>query len=193
MAEVARDGSLIWSALLATVYQFAAWGTALGFTANWASEVVGLGASQLGFLSATLLFVNTVLSRLSGPIARRFKAAHITACGFLLCAAASALFAFSYTLPALFAAQALFGAGMGLVLPVTVAGSIQNIPPEKRGAASGLYQSIYGMGMFLGPVTAGAIVKAFGYRANFFAMAGVLLAGACLSVLWRFTADRSSP
>ena len=81
---------------------------------------------------------------------------------------------------------------MGLLLPVTVSGAIQNIEPERRGAAVGFYQSVYGAGMFLGPVMAGGIVKAFGYQANFFSMAGILILGAVLTALWRLTGPRSS-
>jgi MFS family permease len=189
---VVGDRALLVSALLATVFQFAAWGTVLGFTANWASEVVGLGASALGLLSAALQLTNAVLSRFSGPIARKFGERRALATGFIACAAASALFAFSYSAPLLFASQMLFGAGMGLLLPITVSGSVQNIEPERRGAAAGFYQSVYGAGMFLGPVVAGGIVKAFGYRANFFSMAGILALGAALTALWRLTGPRSS-
>ncbi len=189
---VVGDRALLVSTLLATVYQFAAWGTVLGFTANWASEVVGLGASALGFLSATLQVTNVALSRFSGPITRRFGQRRVLAAGFIACAAASALFAFSYSAPLLFASQALFGAGMGLLLPVTVSGAIQNIEPDRRGAAVGFYQSVYGAGMFLGPVLAGGIVKVFGYQANFFSMAGILIVGAALTALWRLTGPRSS-
>jgi len=46
--------------------------------------------------------------------------------------------------------------------------------------------------MFLGPVLAGWIVQSAGYRANFFAMAGILAVGAALSLLWRLTSNRSS-
>ena len=56
----------------------------------------------------------------------------------------------------------------------------------------GFYQAVYGAGMFLGPVLAGAVIEAFsgksllaGYRANFYvsaalAAAGVLLAAALI-------------
>jgi len=189
---VVGNRALLVSALLATVFQFAAWGTVLGFTANWASEVVGLGASALGLLSAALQLTNAVLSRFSGSIARKFGERRALTAGFIACAAASALFAFSYSAPLLFASQMLFGAGMGLLLPITVSGSVQNIEPERRGAAAGFYQSVYGAGMFLGPVVAGGIVKAFGYRANFFSMAGILALGAALTALWRLTGPRSS-
>lgn len=192
LVSVVRDRSLLVSTLLATVYQFAAWGTVLGFTINWASEVVGLKAASLGFLSATFLFTNTILSRFSGVLARKIGKTRMLAAGFLVCAAASAMFAFSYGAALLFTAQALFGVGMGLILPLTVAGAIENIPPELRGAAMGFYQSVYGAGMFLGPVLAGGIVAAAGYRANFFAMAGILVGGAALSLLWRVISTRSS-
>ena len=189
---VVRDKSLLVSTLLATVYQFAAWGTVLGFTSNWASEVVGLNSLSLSFLSATFLLTNTILSRFSGALSGRFGPMRMLMTGFLTCAAASALFAFSYSVAMLFTAQALYGVGMGLILPVTVAGAIQRIDPEKRGAAMGFYQSVYGAGMFLGPVLAGGIVQAAGYRVNFFAMAGILVVGAALSLLWRLTSNRSS-
>ena len=192
LASVVRDRSLLVSTLLATVYQFAAWGTVLGFTGNWASEVVGLDASALGLMSATFLLTNTILSRFSGALSERFGPTRMLVAGFLICAAASALFAFSYGAAMLFSVQALYGVGMGLILPVTVAGAIRNIAPEKRGAAMGFYQSVYGAGMFLGPILAGGIVQASGYRANFFAMAGMLALGAALSLLWRFTSNRSS-
>jgi MFS family permease len=184
---VVKDRSLLLSTLLATVYQFAAWGTILGFTVNWASDMVGLGATALGFLSATFQLANTLLSRFSGTVTRRLGEKRTLAAGFCACAAASALYAFCYHPAPLFGAQALFGVGVGLLLPVTLAGSIRNISPEKRGAAMGFYQSVYGAGMFLGPVVAGAIVKAAGYRANFFAMALILVLGALFSALWRAT------
>lgn len=192
LASVIGDKSLLISALLATVFQFACWGTVLSFTGNWASEVVGLKASHLGLLSATYLLMNTLLSPLSGRLCRRLGAMRVMLSGFLACAAACALFAFSYSAWVLFPVQALFGVGMGLILPVTVAGAIRNIDPEKRGVASGFYQSVYSTGMFSGPVVAGAVVAAFGYRVNFFAMAGVMALGAGLCTLWRFTSARSS-
>ncbi len=192
LVSVVGDRSLLLSTLMATVYQFAAWGTVLGFTGNWASEVVGMSSSALSLLSASFLLTNTILSRFSGALVRRFGQASMLLAGFAACAAASVLFAFSYGAPLLFAAQALFGVGMGLLLPVTVAGAIQNIEPELRGAAMGFYQSVYGAGMFLGPVLAGKIVEAAGYRVNFFAMAGILALGAALSPLWKLISNRSS-
>ena len=129
-----RDKSLLISTLLATVYQFAAWGTILGFTVNWANEVVGLGATALGFLSATYQLANTALSRFSGPITRKYGQTRTLMTGFLACAAACALFAFSYQPLMMFAVQALFGVGMGLLLPVTLSGAIVNIAPEARAA-----------------------------------------------------------
>jgi MFS family permease len=185
LSSVVFDRTLLLSTLLATVFQFASWGTVLGFSVNWASEVVGLAPSQLGLLSATFLLTNTIISRASGFLTAKYGQTRILCAGFALCAAACAAFSVSYHAPLLFFTQALFGVGMGLILPITFTGAILNIPPEKRGVAMGFYQSIYGVGMFLGPILAGSIVAAFGYRANFFAMAGICLIGALLAPLWR--------
>jgi predicted MFS family arabinose efflux permease len=85
LVSVARDKSLLVSTLLATVYQFAAWGTVLGFTGNWASEVVGLDSLALSLLSATFLLTNTILSRFSGALSRRFGPMRMLMAGFLTC------------------------------------------------------------------------------------------------------------
>ena len=83
-------------------------------------------------------------------------------------------------------AQVLFGTGMGLIVPLTLSSAIQNIPDAKRGAAMGVYQAIYGVGMFVGPVIAGWILsrnatETAGYIANFYSNAAVALLGAALA------------
>ena len=86
--------------------------------------------------------------------------------------------------------RALFGVGMGLIIPLTMSGAIVNIPHEKRGAAMGFYQSVYGVGMFLGPLLAGWVVERFsaggdmvrGYSANFYLCAAISLLGLVVAI-----------
>ena len=194
-AGVLGDRRLLTGTLLSTVFHFVCWGTVLGFTVNWAKGVMGLTTAQLGFLSAAYLLPNTLVSRASGAIAEKTGRRAAMTGGFLLVAAASFLFGQTRCAWQLFAVQALFGCGMGVIMPMTMADAIANIPDARRGAAMGFYQSVYGLGMFLGPVAAGAVVERFsagadlaaGYRANFAVMAAVALAGALLA--WLFTHD----
>ena len=111
--------------------------------------------------------------------------------GFLIVAAASWLYGQTATAVQIFLVQAFFGCGMGLIVPMTMADAIANIPDSRRSAAMGFYQSIYGVGMFLGPMIAGGVVEAYkvgenlapGYQANFLMMALISVAGGVLAFL----------
>ncbi len=178
--EVAKNRQLICGTLLATIYQLVVWATVQGFVQNWAREIIGLTTAQLGYLSVANLLPNTILSRFSGTVfSRKFGKRAVLMCGFACMAGACCLYPLTRSLLSLLAVQALLGSGVGLIMPLTMSGAIEEIPDEKRGAAMGIYQAVYGLGMFLGPVMAGAVIDRFsltaageisaaaGYTANF--------------------------
>lgn len=189
--SVLKDKRLLSGTALATVFNFISWGTVLGFTVNWAKGVIGLSTVQLGLLSAAYMVPNALCARVSDRLCQKVKRRTLLTGGFLFVAAASFLFGKTATAAQLFAVQALFGCGMGVIMPTTLADAIANIPDARRGAAMGFYQSVYGLGMFLGPVVAGAVVDRFsstaglmaGYQANFVFMALLGVAGAALAWL----------
>ena len=137
------------------------------------------------------LLPNTVISRFSGGVlARRFGRRAVLVGGFACLAAACLLYPHTKSLAELIAVQALFGSGVGLIMPITMASAIQDIPNERRGAAMGIYQAVYGLGMFLGPVLAGWVIERFsgtgaageilavpGYVANFRVGAAIAVLG----------------
>ena len=184
---VLRDRSLVAGTTLATLMRVVCWCTVLGFLPNWAKDVAGLRTGELGYLSVMYLLPNTIVARLSGSVLlRRFKMRDILSLGFLLMAAACVLYPHARSIWPLMGAQVLFGTGMGLIVPLTLSSAIQNIPDAKRGAAMGVYQAIYGVGMFVGPVIAGWILsrsatETAGYIANFYSNAAVALLGAALA------------
>lgn len=195
LLEVAGNRRLLMSTLLATLYQMVAWSTALGFVQNWAREVIGLTTAQLGYLSVANLLPNMVLSRLSGTrFLRKLGRKAVLCAGFLLLAAACFLYPKTDSLGTLLAVQALLGSGVGLIMPQTMSGAIEEIPDEKRGAAMGIYQAVYGLGMFVGPVLAGLIMERFpaaasggseavpAYSAVFFMAMIIALAGLVLTL-----------
>ncbi len=183
--SVLKDRRLITGTAFATILNFISWGTVLGFTVNWAKGVIGLTTAQLGLLSAVYFVPNAVFGRMSDKIRRLCSRRVLLAAGFGVIAIAAYLFGKTSTVAQLFAVQILYGCGTGVILPTTMADAIANISDDRRGAAMGFYQSVYGLGMFLGPVIAGAVVDAFadganlvpGYQANFTMMACMAVAG----------------
>lgn len=189
--SVLKDRRLLGGTALSTIFHFVCWGTVLGFTVNWAKSVVHLTTTQLGFLSAAYLIPNALCARLSGVLEQRVGRRVLLVGGFAVVAIASALFGYTSTAAQLFLTQALFGCGMGFIITMTMVDAIANIPDARRGVAMGFYQSIFGVGMFLGPLIAGWIVEAFangenlvpGYQANFLVMAAIGVAGGVLAFL----------
>ena len=196
LAAVARNRQLLQGTLLATVYQLVVWATSQGFVQNWARDVIGMTTAELGYLSVANLLPNTVLSRLSGTVlAPRLGRKTVLAAGFGFLAAACCCYPQTRTLWSLLGAQVLLGSGVGLIMPLTMAGAIETVPEERRGVAMGIYQAVYGLGMFVGPVIAGGVIEAFsagtestgsivsGYTANFYVMAAVAGFGGLLAIL----------
>ena len=201
-AAVAKNRQLIIGTLLATIYQLVVWATVQGFVQNWAHDVIGITTAQLGYLSVANLLPNILFSRFSGTLfSKRFGRRAVLTAGFAFIAAACSLYPHTNSLITLLAVQALLGSGVGLIMPLTMAGAIESVPDEKRGAAMGFYQAVYGLGMFIGPVISGAVIERFsepggtavnavpGYIANFYTAMCAAIAGGVLA--FAFTRGKS--
>ena len=189
VAGVLSDRGLRVGTLLGTLFRLICWGTVLGFVPNWARDVAGLSVSQLGYLSVMYLLPNTVMARLSGAyLAPRFGFRKVLAAGFAIVGLACFLYPRATGLWPLLGVQGVFGLGMGLILPLTLAAAIRDIPDRRRGAAMGVYQAVYGVGMFIGPVAAGWIISALptaieGMTVNFYVNGALSLLGVALTLL----------
>ncbi|MDO5122789.1 MAG: MFS transporter, partial [Erysipelotrichaceae bacterium] len=151
--------------------------------------------AQLGYLSVANLLPNTIVSRFSGTVfAPKFGRRSVLAAGFAAMAAACFLYPRTDSMFSLLSVQVLLGTGVGLIMPLTMASAIETVPDARRGAAMGIYQAVYGAGMFVGPVIAGMIIDRFGgtgehinliagYTANFYAAMCVAVFGGILAVL----------
>ncbi|MBQ1377448.1 MAG: MFS transporter, partial [Lachnospiraceae bacterium] len=193
--EVLRNRQLICGTVLAMIYMLVVWTTVQGFVQNWARDIIGMTTAQLGFLSVANLVPNTVLSRFSGTVfAPKFGRKTVLAAGFAAIAAACFLYPKTRSMASLLAVQALLGSGVGLIMPLTMASAIETVPNARRGAAMGIYQALYGVGMFLGPVIGGVIIDRFGgsaegaavtagYTANFYTAMGIAVFGGILAVV----------
>ncbi len=195
LLEVMRNPQLICGTVLATVYQLIVWMTVQGFVQNWARDVIGMVTAQLGFLSVANLLPNTIISRFSGTVfAPKFGRKAVLVCGFSMLALACFLYPRTHSVISLLSVQVLLGSGVGLIMPLTMASAIETVPNARRGAAMGIYQAVYGAGMFIGPVIGGMIIDSFstagdvinmtsGYTANFYAAMCFAVLGGILALL----------
>ena len=89
----------------------------------------------------------------------------------------------------LVACQAVMGLGIGIAFPVLMGLALQSVEPEARASAMGVFQSIYAVGMTLGPALSGVFARPWGivgvYLTN-----GALLVAAILVAVWFLREDR---
>lgn len=105
----------------------------------------------------TLAFA--VLLITGAALGDRFGRRRMFALGVGIFTLASAAAALAPGLDALIAARAAQGAGAAIVMPLTLTLVSAAFPPERRGAALGIWGGISGLGVALGPLFGGAVVE----------------------------------
>ena len=113
------------------------------------------------------------------------------AAGLVLFAFASAACALAPSVGALIAARAVQGAGAALLLPLGLALLTAAFPPEKRGAAIGMFSAVTGIAVALGPLVGGAVVEGIAWEWIFWINVPIGLAAAPL-VLAKLRESRGS-
>jgi EmrB/QacA subfamily drug resistance transporter len=100
-----------------------------------------------------------VLLITAAALGDRFGRRNLYATGLGLFAAASAACALAPGVGWLIAARAVQGAGAALIMPLGLALLSEAFPPERRGAAIGIFSAITGLAVASGPLVGGAIVQ----------------------------------
>ncbi len=104
--------------------------------------------------------------------------------GVALFTLASAACGFSPTVSWLIAFRAVQGVGAALLMPQTLAILTMVFPPERRGAAFGIWGAVAGVATIAGPTLGGLLVTAFDWRFIFFINVPIGALVIVLSVLW---------
>ncbi len=112
----------------------------------------------------------------------RFGRRRIYAGGLSLFALASAASALAPNVGTLIVARVVQGAGAALLLPVGLALLSAAFPPEKRGAALGIFSAITGVSVAAGPLVGGAVVQGLAWQWIFWLNVPIGLAAAVLTM-----------
>lgn len=184
MRECLRDKNLLRLSWLGIVVQGISYVTTLGFVPVVAADL-GAGNLELGLLTAVATVPTIFGSALSGTFFRRHAGERGTlVIGFVALGLSSFVIPFIPSLSFLYLSQALGGFGLALTFSPLMGLSIKNFTDEKRSTAMGIYQSMYGLGMFGGPVLTGFLGSNFGLDWAFW-FAGLIGWAGALLALWR--------
>jgi EmrB/QacA subfamily drug resistance transporter len=103
--------------------------------------------------------------------------------GVALFTAASAACGFSPTVGWLIAFRSIQGVGAALLMPQTLALLTMVFPPERRGAAFGIWGAVAGVATIAGPTLGGLLVTAFDWRYIFYINVPIGIVVIILSVI----------
>lgn len=181
LKQLARNRHMQVVSLLGLLVQLVAFSTYIGFTVNLAMRLNASDA-QLSWLNIVLM-IFTMLSNFVMNGTRLVKAApeRVITFGFGLAAVYCVAAPLCQSMGALYAVQALGGISSGLTFSMLLGQCVKGIPPDQRSAAMGLYQTVYGIGMTLGPVGMGVLIDWLGLDLSFFAVAALALVSAWVS------------
>src|SRR4051812_34097405 len=110
----------------------------------------------------TLAFAVTLIP--GAAIGDRFGRKRTFLAGLALFTGSSAAAALASGAGELVAARAMQGIGGAIVAPLTLTLLAEAFPPERRGAALGIWSGISGMGIALGPLVGGAVVDGLSWQ-----------------------------
>ncbi len=159
---------------IAILSQFTVFTTTYTFTPIFARQ---LGASQAdqGALTTAMLLAYTVAMLITARSVDYLGDRTIVMAGMALAAVACLATPSSADLQSLAGLQALQGLGRGLAFPVLMGLSIRAVPQDLRATAMGVFQAVYAIGMFAGPMFGGRIAELVGLDGVFYTTAVVCL------------------
>jgi EmrB/QacA subfamily drug resistance transporter len=105
-----------------------------------------------------------VLLITASALGDRFGRRRLFAVGLGVFAAASAVSAVAPNIGWLIAARAVQGAGSALITPLGLALLTSAFPPERRGAAIGMFSAVTGISVAAGPLIGGAVVEGVNWQ-----------------------------
>jgi DHA1 family multidrug resistance protein-like MFS transporter len=170
--EVARD-RLVLATSGAQAAQFVLNGTLNAFLPLYGREVLGLTATQLGWLfgvqTLTTLAVRPAIGLLSDRAGRRW----VIVTGLTICSLAVFSLSLATNATAVVGVVIVYAAGVATTTAATSAYITDVTRRARYGAAHGVFGTIYDVGDALGPIVAGVLVVAVGYGRMFQIMAAV--------------------
>ena len=181
LVPVMRQRRLLFSSITSALAFLVLFGTVYSFTTSTAKNLgaTGLELAMFAvlFSAAGMLGSYFVGTKTAGRIGEKY----LLLLAFLLLGAYCFGTAFSLSVIPFFPLQVVAGLANGLLAPSLMAYAIRHVDAGRKSTAMGFYQSVYCLGITMGPVLMGFLVDHASTRASFIIMA--LVALACASAI----------
>lgn len=135
------------------------------------------------WVTSAYLLAYAVPLLITGRLGDRFGPKRLYLSGLVVFTLASLWCGLSGNVQMLIAARVLQGLGAALMTPQTMAVITRIFPPDRRGAAMGLWGATAGVATLVGPILGGVLVDGFGWEWIFFINVPIGIVGFILA--WR--------
>jgi len=142
------------------------------------------------WVTSAYLLAYAVPLLITGRLGDRFGPKRIYMAGLVVFTLASAWCGLSGSIEMLIAARVFQGLGASLLTPQSMTVITRIFPPNKRGAAMGIWGATSGVAMLIGPVLGGLLVDGLGWEWIFFVNVPVGIIGFVLA--WRLVPNLST-
>lgn len=184
LIHIIREPSLLKVSLLSILAHSIIFSTMFGFTSTFALQT-GFEASEIIWIVAAFMVPHAIATLFMGNvIIPRLGEGKSLVAAFLLVTIATMLIPFAQLKNIFLVIRGLQGFSLGMIFPLLLGMSIQSIKPAKRATAMGAYQSIYAIGIFVGPFLAGMVNSQFGLASGFYFAGGLGMIATLLVAIW---------
>jgi MFS family permease len=146
---------------------------------------VGIPVAQAPLLGLVFNITYTLLSWPAGRFSDRFSRSTIAASGYFVFAVVYLLFALAPSSLAIWITMACYGLFYALTNPVLKALVLEEVAPEVRGRALGIYYFLTSVTTLLASVITGELWKIYGARVPFYFSSAIATVSAVLLLLHR--------
>lgn len=160
----------------------------IGFTASFADSSLipvvplyisslGISVSQTGFIVALYSYVTALLVVPCGRLSDKVGSRRFMVAGLTVFAAGPLLYLLASNPTHLILVRTFHGMAFAFFLPAGFALAGNLARPEKKGEAMGWYTMALHIGLTVGPITGGFVLKTFGFHGAFCVSSGVAVVG----------------
>jgi EmrB/QacA subfamily drug resistance transporter len=154
-------------------------------------QELGASASGLQWMVNSYILVFGGLLLIMGGLGDRFGRARLLQAGLVVFGVASFAAAFVDTTGQLIAARAVMGAGAAMMMPATLSIIVDVFKGKERAKAISIWASLAGIGLFLGPILGGLLLRNFYWGSVF--LVNVPIAALALVATFIFVPDSRDP
>jgi MFS transporter, DHA2 family, methylenomycin A resistance protein len=126
---------------------------------------LGADSHELSYVLTAYFLAYGLMLFPGGALVDRVGSRTIGIAGLGVFAAGALIGALAGSLEVLIFSRIVQGVGAGLVSPASLAGAVSGFPPERRGAALGIWGASSGVANLIGPVVGGLLTVAIDWRA----------------------------